>query len=329
MTGPTLSVVTPTFNRVDSVRVLVGGLRRQTYPPDSWELVIISDGSDDGTDAFLAEAAQTAPFPIRLLSQQNSGPAAARNRGIREADGDIVVFIDDDVEPLPDLLARHAAHHRADPRVAVIGPLSRDPARRAAEPVWIAWEHAMLEKQYDAFRSGAWATPGPHHFYSGNSSVQREHLLAVDGFDETFTRQEDVEMAARLERERSVRFVVDLSASGIHRPIRNFASWLKVPYAYGKLDVVRARRGDIGWERVRHGYAARNRATRLLARAVLFSPGRGGTASSILLRAATAAYRLRRDSAAFAALSALYNVRYLEGVRDELGDADALRRVLY
>lgn len=326
---PFLSVVIPTFNRKDSLRRTLDGLARQTYPADAFEAVVVSDGSTDGTDALLADFAATSRYPLRPFTQANSGPARARNRGIDEARGEVVVFLDDDVEPAPEFLARHASHHNDDGQTVVIAPMLPDPALRWQEPVWIAWEHAMLEKQYTAWRTGEWAGCGPHHFYSGNASVRREHLRAVGGFDEQFPRQEDVELAVRLERERSVRFVYDPEAQGIHRPLRRWQSWLAVPDAYGQLDVVRARRGDTPWETVRHGYHARNGLTRRLARLVLAVPVLSAPLRGLLRLAAQAAYRLRRAGPAFAALSAVYNLCYLEAARREIGSASEMRlRVL-
>jgi glycosyltransferase involved in cell wall biosynthesis len=329
LTAPVLSVVVPTYNRCDSLRLTLDGLARQSYPADRFEVVVVSDGSTDGTEAMLADYARRTSYTLRPLTQQNAGPSRARNRAIREATGDIVVFIDDDVEPAPAFLATHAGHHVKDEKVVVIGPLSPDLARRAAEPSWIAWEHAMLQKQYDAFRSGEWASAGPNHFYSGNGSVRRRYLLDVGGFDESFTRQEDVEMATRMQRDCGVHFVFDPDALGIHRPLRTFESWLKVPYSYGRLDVIRARLGSGDWGVVRHGYIARNRATRLLIETVLKTPRLSPPLRAGLLRAANAAYRAGQDGAAFAALSALYNARYIEGARAELGDTRLLQALLF
>lgn len=330
-TLPRLSVVMPTFNRRESLKVTLDGLARQTYPTDQWEAVVVSDGSTDGTNEFLTDYAARAPFRLRPIVQENAGPSRARNRGIREATGEVVVFIDDDVEPVPGFLAAHAAHHARSETAVVIGPMSPDPQRRNAEPSWIAWEHAMLEKQYTAFRTGEWPkdNAGPNHFYSGNASVRRAHLLTVNGFDEQFTRQEDVEMAERLKRECGVRFYVDLEATGIHRPLRTWESWLKVPYAYGKLDVVRSRRDPDSWGIIRYNYHSRNRVTRGLIDLLLSAPALSAPVRNSLRTLADTAYRAHRVGAAFALLSAIYNARYLEAARDEMnGDAAALRRVL-
>ncbi len=324
-----ISVVIPTFNRRDSLQKTLDGLVHQTYPRGQFEVVVVSDGSTDGTDPFLTRYAETAPYTLRPVFQPNAGPARARNNGIEHAQGDVVVFLDDDVEPCPEFLAVHASRHISEDSTVVIAPMLPDPALAWQEPVWIAWEHAMLEKQYSAWRTGEWAGCGPHHFYSGNASLRRAHLLAVGGFDEQFPRQEDVELAARLEKECGVRFVFAPEARGIHRPQRRFQSWLAVPFAYGSLDVVRARRGDTSWDTVRHGYHGRSKATRLLARAVLACPLLSGPVRALLLPAARAAYRLHRAGPAFAALSVIYNLHYLEGARSELGSGSAMARVLF
>jgi glycosyltransferase involved in cell wall biosynthesis len=329
--APFLSVVIPTYNRAASLAVTLGAIEWQEPVPGGFEVVVVSDGSTDDTTAILADFSRRASFPVRPIRQENAGPARARNRGVREARGAIIVFIDDDVEPVPGFLRTHAAHHADDEHTVVIGPMSPDPARTREEPVWIAWEHQMLQKQYRAFADGIWVGAGPNHFYTGNASVRREHVLEVGGFDEEFKRQEDVELAYRMERECGTHFIFDASADALHRPSRTFESWLRVPYAYGSLDVIRAQRGDAPWRVVWKSYHGRSPATRLLARTVLRWPGLSAPLRALLLRAAMAAYSLPATAAKRAgvhALSALYNIRYLEGARDEMGSWAALRTLL-
>jgi len=329
--APFLSVVIPTYNRATSLAVTLDALGRQELVPGGFEVVVVSDGSTDETDALLEEIQRRAAYPLRPIRQENAGPARARNRGVCEARGAVVVFLDDDVEPVPVFLRTHAAHHQADDSIVVIGPMSPDPARRTEEPVWIAWEHEMLQKQYRDFAQGVWEHAGPYNFYTGNASVRRAHILAVGGFDETFKRQEDVELACRIQRECGARFLLDPKADALHRPTRTFESWLSVPYAYGSLDVVRAERGDAPWRIVWRSYHSRNRATRLLAWATLARPGLSEPLRALLRRSAQAVYGLPAITAKRAginALSALYNIRYLEGVRDAMGSWAALRRLL-
>lgn len=334
MSLPFLSVVIPTYNRAESLLVTLRALERQEPVLGGFEVVVISDGSTDGTvDLLYTWSQRSLPFTLRAIHQENAGPARARNRGVQEASGAVVVFLDDDVEPSPHFLATHARRHQESDRIVVIGPMSPDPERARIEPVWIAWEHAMLQKQYDSWKQGRWAaeTCGPHNFYTGNASVRRAHVLAVGGFDESFTRQEDVELATRMERDCAVYFRFDPALEALHRPRRSFESWLRVPYAYGKLDVVRAQRGDASWELIRQSFSSRQAATRLLARLALPAQPVGNVLRSVLVGLAQAVYTLpfsQAKQAGQSALSVVYNLRYLEGARDELNSWVALRKVL-
>ncbi|GAB4461195.1 MAG: glycosyltransferase family 2 protein [Armatimonadaceae bacterium] len=312
------------------LRVALEGLARQDFPSDQFEVVVVSDGATDGTDTLLAELAVPGklPYCLRPILQENGGPARARNRGIQEARGDVVVFLDDDVEAAPQFLSAHAAHHADNEQIVVIGPMSPDPQLRGQEPCWIAWEHAMLEKQYAAWRTGEWESAGPNHFYSGNASVRRAHLLQVGGFDETFKRQEDVEMAYRMERECNVRFTFDATALGIHRPDRTLSSWRRVPLAYGNLDVVRARRGDVRWELLQQSYHQRNRLTQRIISLWLRNPANAQPLESVLVATARSLYAMRLAKPSLNALSALYNLLYMQGVYEGLEKNPAEMRAL-
>ena len=331
--SPFLSVVIPTYNRKESLKVTLDALGRQGPLPGqampSFEVVVISDGSTDGTEKFLAEYAASASYPLRWIQQENGGPAKARNRGVHEATGEVIVFIDDDVEPAPPCLAVHASHHEKDDKIAVIGPMSPDPARRREEPVWIAWEHEMLQRQYKSLVTLEWGGVGTPHYYTGNASQRREHVLAVGGFNEKFQRMEDIELAVRMEKERQVRFRFDPKAAALHRPMRTFASWLKVPYAYGGRMVARAKTGEESWRVVAAAWTRRNRLTQMIALYVLPRPNLSGPTERILQSAAVRLYSLPGASLRYSgllALSALYNIRLLEGARDELGSWPELQQ---
>ncbi|MBC7842671.1 MAG: glycosyltransferase [Gemmatimonadaceae bacterium] len=97
----------------------------------------------------------------------------------------------------------------------------------------------------------------------------------------------------------------------LHRPTRTFASWLRVPYAYGKLEVLRVQRGDASWNRVRDLFLSRQRATRILAYSVLPSARRDAFVRGTLRRVAEALFAVPLAEAqrvGLSMLSALYNV---------------------
>lgn len=100
MNGPSVSVIIPTYNRSDAVSRALSSVASQSYPPD--EILVVDDGSSDKTPELIPEL-----FPEAIyLRQENRGVSAARNRGIREARGDYLAFLDSDDEWLPRKLER-------------------------------------------------------------------------------------------------------------------------------------------------------------------------------------------------------------------------------
>jgi len=323
------SVVIPTYNRCNSLRVTLDALARQDFSCDLFEVVVVSDGSTDGTNDLLNILVSRGEYAytLRPIFQENAGPARARNRGVEESHGSIIIFLDDDVEPSPGYLKSHAQHHARNADIAIIGPMAPDPTRRWSEPCWIGWEHAMLEKQYDNWQKGVWKGVGPNHFYTGNASVAKRHIQAVGGFDETFKRQEDVEMAERMARsEPPVSFAFDREAKGTHRPTRTFASWCAVPTAYGKLDAIRVRRGDVSLDLIQSNYQNRNRVTRAFTDLCVNMPGIKAPIEAVLVLLSQTSWHLRQAKVSLALLSIIYNIRYLLAFTQEFGEG---KQVLY
>ncbi len=211
-----VSIVIPTYNRIARLKQVIAAIERQTYPLENMEVIVVSDGCADGTDEYLTNI--ETPLNLRFLVQQNSGPAAARNNGFRSARGEDVLFIDDDVVPSPQLVAEHMRLHAARPGLVVVGPMIAPPD--FVHSPWVAWEQAMLEKQYAAMRRGDWA-PTARQFYTGNTSLPRQMLINSGGFDERFRRAEDIELAYRLEK-LGVEFFFSMEAVGYHYAERSF-----------------------------------------------------------------------------------------------------------
>lgn len=181
---PRISVVIPTYNRRERLRQILAPLVAQTYA--DYEVIVVDGGSRDGTPAMLA-----ADFPgVRGLTELKSGPAAARNTGLRAATGEIVAFTDDDCLVPVDWLARLADGYRRHPEVSgVAGRLEPPEAvwRRnlvARLEVWVTWHTYGLTPDRPEFRAAGLAVPGA----TNNVSYRRAALLAVGGFSETFTR---------------------------------------------------------------------------------------------------------------------------------------------
>jgi glycosyltransferase involved in cell wall biosynthesis len=102
---PFISVVIPTYNRLGLLKECLLSFNRQTYPIEFYEVLVIDDGSTDGTSEFLSNYVRNARFNLIHLQQKNSGPAAARNAGIQDSKGELIAFCDDDCIVKDDWLA--------------------------------------------------------------------------------------------------------------------------------------------------------------------------------------------------------------------------------
>jgi glycosyltransferase involved in cell wall biosynthesis len=193
---------------------------------------------------------------------------------------------------------------------------------------WVAWEQAMLYKQYDALAAGQFE-PSFRQFYTGNASVPRQLLLDAGLFDTTFRRAEDVELAYRM-AERGAVFVFEPDAKAHHRADRSFASWLAMAEAYGRNDITFARDHQQRWvaDVMVDEFRERNRMTQLLVRASLANRALRGAAAWSLRGAAITAAKLRAQKVARGALSGLYALTYYRGVAAEMGSGRDLGRIL-
>jgi GT2 family glycosyltransferase len=194
---PRVSVVMPTYGRRASVERALRALSRQTLHPDQYEVIVSVDGSDDGTREMLAQF--RAPYRLRFLWQPNRGRAAACNAGIRLADADLIVLLDDDMEPTAQFLAAHLRIHMTDSSLGVMGaaPIAVDSASPPITQYVAAHFNHHLERLACSDHQFVL-----RDFYSGNFSIARDMLLAVGAFDEEFTvyGNEDLELSIRLAR---------------------------------------------------------------------------------------------------------------------------------
>lgn len=102
-----VTAIIPTYNRREKTLDALASVAAQTRP--AFEVIVVDDGSDDGTFDALAAADFGVDFPLRTFFQNNHGPSAARNAGIRAARGEWIAFLDSDDRWTPDKLARQTA----------------------------------------------------------------------------------------------------------------------------------------------------------------------------------------------------------------------------
>jgi glycosyltransferase involved in cell wall biosynthesis len=198
----TVSVLIPAWERASWIGETLDSVLRQTRAPD--EVIVVDDGSIDDTAAVAAAH----PLAPRVLSIPHSGVAAARNRGIEAARGDLVALLDSDDLWLPDKLARHlpvfdvpappavsCTHYEVWDRVGRGWALAQ--TRRHPGPLDVA---SLLEMN----RVGTLTVVAP-----------RAELLAVGGFAEGLARGSDYELWLRLAEREPIHVLDEVLA--VHR----------------------------------------------------------------------------------------------------------------
>jgi GT2 family glycosyltransferase len=184
-----LSVVIPTYNRLETLQYVIPSLLAQSIAPERYEIIVADSNSKDGTAEYLSSQPR-----VRHLPGSYTGRAGARNAGIAAAAGRIILFNDSDIIASRDLLERHLARHERG-RSAVVGLevqvrsydeyLAKSKARPSRDSL-----HPPNRKRL------SWL-----YFLTGNASVAKRDLDAVGGFDESFTGygHEDLELGYRLQ----------------------------------------------------------------------------------------------------------------------------------
>jgi glycosyltransferase involved in cell wall biosynthesis len=191
------SIVIPTFNRLDQLQTVIAAIQRQVRTPGTdLEIVVVDDGSSDGTADWLETQIGYPGF--KAIQQQNSGPARARNRGVEAASGDLILFLGDDTEPQPGWLGAHLEEHRGfgNPGpLAVLGytsfaPDIESPFLRFINEYGAQFGYLLIEDPR--------AVPF-NFFYTSNISLPRSELVRLGGFREDFPAAawEDIEFAYR------------------------------------------------------------------------------------------------------------------------------------
>ncbi len=181
VTPPPVSVVVPTYERRDYVRLAVDSVLAQTFA--DFELIVVDDGSTDGTERALRDLDPR----LRYERQENRGPAAARNAGLALARGEIVAFLDSDNRWLPEHLAVVTELLARFPE-AVLATTCPGFAARGRAPVSRAELVDVLPRLLLVNRVG----------WTSGAAIRSEALRRVGGYDERLPVFEDTDLWIRL-----------------------------------------------------------------------------------------------------------------------------------
>jgi len=238
---PRASVLVATYENPAALALVFGGLARQTT--NEFEVIIADDGSGDATRAVVGAFAERKTVPVRHVWQNDEGVRKGKilNRALLDARAEYVIFLDGDIVPARDFVARHL--ELARPRTylsgscVLLGPAASR-TLTAADVAGGALDglRSCRRGNRRARRVAARRIPGlaaildraasePVGFHGGNASVSREDALAIGGFDERLARFEDKDFGHRLRlrglRGASVRYRIPAWHLHHERPYAN------------------------------------------------------------------------------------------------------------
>ena len=250
MAKPQFSIVIPARNTIQSLQMVLDCLERQQAPSDLAEILIVDDGSTDGTRAWLQRYASHFQFRC-WFNTASQGRSAARNRAWKEAEGDIILFLDADMLTEPNWLqgfadafagshcdvisgGRHHVDLGTDPahiRMRLAERLQAAPDRLFApegEAPWNALQQIAAGGQYPSSASRKFEEqlravcrdfPASlicaYSLVTSNVGVRRERLEQANGFDPFMARGEDTDIGMRL-WEQGARFGYAAAANAYH-----------------------------------------------------------------------------------------------------------------
>ena len=188
MTSPLrLSVVIATHNRWKVLVQTLPAVLAQDFPPNAYEVIVVVDGSTDGTAEWLRSLGPAGG--LRILEQSNCGQAVAQNAGLGAAQGELVLFLDDDILCEANLLQEHSTAHRAGESLVVFGPVLLAP--NSSNTLATDWVRSCTDEYLRRLAADNEPQWPQDVLVDANVSALRSALLAAGGFDEQFVGARD------------------------------------------------------------------------------------------------------------------------------------------
>jgi len=221
---PIATVVIPTFARPEKLAETLRALDRQDYT--GFEVIVVDDGSP--RQVTRENLPTSDRFTLKILRQENRGPAAARNLGAQQASGEILLFTDDDCLPRPEWVVALTREIQSCPE-ALVGSLTFNGLPGNS---WSSASQLIIDLVYDHFNKDP---TNAYFLASNNMACQRKFFLELGGFDTEFPRAgaEDRDFCDRWRMTgRPIRLIREPLVE--HQHAQTLGKFLDLHYRYGR-----------------------------------------------------------------------------------------------
>lgn len=219
-----ISIIIPTYNRADILKECLEHLAAQQNVNGQFEVIVVNDGSTDSTAEVIRGFIASSSISVRYFEKKNEGQGIARNFGVKEAKGNIVVLIGDDILVEPNFVEKHIRFHEQHPETSagLLGFIEWD-SRMPKSPLYTFMTNgSLIFGKYGGHQFAYEKLEGKTEasydfFYTSNVSLKRELLLKFP-FDESFLKYgwEDIELGYRLTKGANFKLFYDKSIVAYH-----------------------------------------------------------------------------------------------------------------
>jgi len=181
------SVIIPAYNAEGTIGKCLNALEKQNIHKEDYEVIVVDDGSTDRTPEIIK------PFPVKYLHQQNKGPASARNRGAREAKGEIILFTDADCVPQESWIKEMTIPFKNPEVIAVKGAYKTNQKSLTAR-----FAQAEFEERFEMLKKA----DSIDMVDTYSAAFRKPAFLSFGGFDPSFpvANNEDTELSYKMSR---------------------------------------------------------------------------------------------------------------------------------
>ena len=191
-----ISIIICTYNREKYIRPLLESIAKNDYPTTDYEIVLVDNNCTDNTHGVCEQfAAAHKEVAFRYVIESEQGLSAARNKGIKEAKGDIIIYVDDDALVDTNYIRQYAEHFATYPEtMAAGGPI--EPLYETKEPSWMSPYTKALLTAWMNYGTQVREYPNGRYPGGGNAAYRKEVFERVGLFNTELGRKGNLLLAS-------------------------------------------------------------------------------------------------------------------------------------